>query len=165
MPLPAMLSTVLCRICALILLSGGAALAAATLQITPLTWNVIGLDSNKVTQGPNTFPVGARVCNVGDAVATGVTAQFVWDSSNALINIRDRAALTFDDLAPGPAPARPNLLSRVPTNCRDAYFNIDVTRTDAAYTTSRQYRITAAAAGVASVSTPAGRELYVEKLV
>ena len=165
MPLPAILSTVLRRICALILLSGGPALAAATLQITPLTWNVIGLDSNKVNQGPNTFPVGARVCNVGDTAATGVTAQFTWDSSNALINIRDRAALTLDDLPHGPAPARPNLLSRVPTNCRDAYFNIDVSRTDAAYTTSRQYRITVAAAGVPSVSTPAGRELYVERLV
>ncbi|KAF0109496.1 MAG: hypothetical protein FD147_2230 [Chloroflexi bacterium] len=35
--------------------------AAPSLTITPLTWNVIGLDSNNVNVGPNTFPVGARV--------------------------------------------------------------------------------------------------------
>ena len=35
--------------------------AAALLDIEPLTWNVIGLDSNDETVGPNRFPVGARV--------------------------------------------------------------------------------------------------------
>ena len=40
--------------------------AAATLTVTPITWNVIGLDSNDVNVGPNHFPVGARVCNTGD---------------------------------------------------------------------------------------------------
>jgi len=35
--------------------------AAAVLTITPLTWNIIGLDSNNVNVGPNNFPVGARV--------------------------------------------------------------------------------------------------------
>jgi hypothetical protein len=38
--------------------------AAAVLTISPLTWNVIGLDSNNVNVGPNNFPVGARVCNL-----------------------------------------------------------------------------------------------------
>src|SRR5689334_18691046 len=41
--------------------------AAASLSITPITWNIIGLDSNNVNVGPNHFPVGARVCNTGDA--------------------------------------------------------------------------------------------------
>jgi len=62
--------------------------AAANLTITPLTWNVIGLDSNNVNVGPNNFPVGARVCNTGDAAATNVTATFAWDSSNTYINNR-----------------------------------------------------------------------------
>lgn len=42
--------------------------AAPILTITPLTWNIIGLDSNNVNVGPNRFPVGARVCNAGDAL-------------------------------------------------------------------------------------------------
>src|SRR5215213_8776548 len=62
--------------------------AAAVLTISPLTWNVIGLDSNNVNVGPNNFPVGARVCNTGNAVATNVTSTFVWDSADPYINLR-----------------------------------------------------------------------------
>src|SRR5688572_19072706 len=62
--------------------------AAPILTITPLTWNIIGLDSNNVSVGPNNFPVGARVCNTGDAVATNVTSNFVWDSADPYINLR-----------------------------------------------------------------------------
>ncbi|MEJ2447747.1 MAG: hypothetical protein P8Y37_07375, partial [Anaerolineales bacterium] len=47
----------------LIGIPGKTAYAAASLTIEPLTWNVIGLDSNNVNVGPNNFPVGARVCN------------------------------------------------------------------------------------------------------
>ena len=43
--------------------------AAANLTVTPLTWNVIGLDSNSPTSGPYRFPVGARVCNSGTTAA------------------------------------------------------------------------------------------------
>ena len=43
--------------------------AAAELTINPITWNVIGLDSNNVSVGPNNFPVGVRACNpVGNSV-------------------------------------------------------------------------------------------------
>jgi len=62
--------------------------ADAILTIEPITWNVVGLDSNNVTVGPNTFPVGVRVCNSGDDPATNVIADFVWDSSDAYIDIR-----------------------------------------------------------------------------
>jgi hypothetical protein len=41
----------------------GPARAAANLTIRPITWNVIGLDSNRPADGPNTYAVGARVCN------------------------------------------------------------------------------------------------------
>ena len=34
---------------------------AAVLTVTPLTWNVIGLDSNSPAAGPQHFPIGARV--------------------------------------------------------------------------------------------------------
>ena len=40
----------------------GPADAATTLAATPITWGVVGLDSNDVSVGPNHFPVGARVC-------------------------------------------------------------------------------------------------------
>ena len=42
------------------------------LTITPITWGVVGLDSNNVTTGPNLFPVGARICNTGTTAATNV---------------------------------------------------------------------------------------------
>ena len=54
--------------------------AATSLTITPITWNVIGLDSNNVNVGPNDFPVGARVCNPIDNPTSTVTSiNFVWD--------------------------------------------------------------------------------------
>src|SRR5438309_9624764 len=37
--------------------------AHATLTVTPITWNVVGLDSNNPLSGPKDFPVGARVCS------------------------------------------------------------------------------------------------------
>ena len=43
--------------------------AAVSLSIAPITWNVIGLDSNNVLVGPNNFPIGARVCNTGTTPA------------------------------------------------------------------------------------------------
>ena len=55
--------------------------AAAVLTVSPLTLNIVGLDSNNVNLGPNNFPVGGRVCNTGDAA--NVTATFVWDSMDA----------------------------------------------------------------------------------
>src|SRR5690554_2930899 len=64
--------------CALLLLGSGirSASAAAQLVVEPITWDVIGLDHNAVNTGPNEFPVGARVRNIGDEPATNVTVQF-----------------------------------------------------------------------------------------
>src|SRR5215475_1421494 len=86
--------------------------AATTLTVTPLTWNIIGLDSNNVNVGPNDFPVGARVCNTGAAIATNVTATFVWDSANSFINIRPgtNSSLSVTSLAVGA--------------CTDFYFEV-----------------------------------------
>ena len=53
--------------------------AHATLTVTPITWNVVGLDSNAPATGPDTFPVGARVCNSGSQTANAVTATLVFD--------------------------------------------------------------------------------------
>lgn len=129
--------------------------AATTLTVKPITWNVIGLDSNDVNVGPNQFPVGVRVCNMGTSPATNVTANFVWDSSNAYVNIR-----------PGTSPT----LS-VPTlavgACTDFYFEIEVTRNVNAYGTSRRYHIEVTESGTPGTTwnTPVPRELYVERLI
>jgi len=127
--------------------------AAPILTVTPITWNVIGLDSNNVNAGPNNYPIGVRVCNTGDTTATNVTATFVWDSANANINLRSGSLnpITLSSLANGA--------------CSDFYFEVAITRTAAAYDTSRQYHINVIATGLGTISTPIPREVYVEHLV
>lgn len=120
--------------------------AAPVLAIKPLTWNVIGLDSNAPATGPDLLPVGARVCNTRDATATGVAAQMLWDSANAYIDVDGLSTIPPGDLAP-------------------AYFHVRVTRDANASETTRKFRIEASATGVATISTPANRELYVERLI
>ncbi len=127
--------------------------AAPILTISPLTWNIIGLDSNNVSVGPNNFPVGARVCNTGDAVATNVTSSFVWDSADPYINLRpgSLSSLSVASLAVGA--------------CTDFYYEVTVTRNAAAYDHTRRYHITATADTLGVVSTPTPRELYMEHLI
>jgi hypothetical protein len=125
--------------------------AAASLTITPITWNVVGLDSNKTTVGPNRYPVGVRVCNTGDVAATNAAATFAWDTTNANIALGEAAGQTLGTLAAGA--------------CSDVYWTAVITRSSAAYNTTRGYHVTASADLVPSISTPTPRELYVEKLV
>ncbi len=141
---------------AALLLGPAPVFAAANLTISPLTWNIVGLDSNNVNAGPNHFPVGARVCNTGDAPATNVTSAFVWDSANPLIDLR---AGTLTNFNANPVP------SLAPAACTDFYYEVEVTRNAAAYDTARRYHITATADSLGTVSTPTPRELYVEHLV
>src|SRR5512133_2701936 len=77
--------------------------AATTLSVVPITWNVIGLDSNNVNVGPNTFPVGARICNTGSQPSGAITAIFAWDSVNSYINLSGGTldTLTYPGLAAG----------------------------------------------------------------
>jgi uncharacterized repeat protein (TIGR01451 family) len=128
--------------------------AAVVLTVTPLTWNVIGLDSNDPASGPNRFPVGARVCATGSTTAGAVTATFVWDSSNPYIDLRPGSLATID------------LGSIAAGTCADAYFEVEVDRTAAAYDTARRYHITATdSLSGATGTTPQPRELYVEHLI
>jgi uncharacterized repeat protein (TIGR01451 family) len=122
----------------------------AALSLEPLTWNVIGLDSNDPLNGPNQFPVGARVCSDIDTV--DVTVNFVFDSTNAFINIRPGSytTLDFSEILAG--------------ECVEAYFEIEVDKTTAAFDTQREYRVVANDA-TGSYSTPAARALYVERLI
>ena len=103
--------------------------AAAVLTISPLTWNVVGLDSNNVTVGPNNFPVGARVCNTGDTVATNVSSSFMWDSADPFINLRPGSLSTF------------SVSSLAVGACTDFYYEVTVTRNAAAYDHTRRYTL------------------------
>ena len=148
----------LLRLCGLVVLVGAlasvaaaSAQAAATLSVTRITWGVVGLDSNKVSSGPNQFPVGMRVCNSGSSAAANTAATFTWDSANQYISLLETPTISIGTLAAGA--------------CTDVYWTAVVTRNAAAYDTTRQYHVTVTADSTASVSTPTPRELYVEHLV
>lgn len=154
----------LLQICLTVLILAGLVLpaprpvqAAAVLTITPLTWNVIGLDSNNVNVGPNSFPLGVKVCNTGDTAATGVTTSLAWLSSNSYIGLRPGSLGT--DGSPQPS------LTLAAGACAEFYYDILVQRNPAAYNTTRRYQVTATANGGLTASTPAPRELFVEKLI
>jgi uncharacterized repeat protein (TIGR01451 family) len=125
--------------------------AYAGLTITPVTWNVVGLDSNKTTDGPDTFQIGARVCNAGGTAVNGIIGDFIWDSSNGFINLSGASTLNVSSLNAGA--------------CVDLYYPVTVTRTSSAYDTSRRYHISVSATGVSTISTPAPREIYVEHII
>jgi uncharacterized repeat protein (TIGR01451 family) len=137
--------------------SAGVVRAQAVLTIDPLTWDIIGLDSNKPdppdNEGPADFMSGARVCNVGASDATNVTVTYIWDSANPYI-----------DFTPGTTSVLTNAVIRA-GRCRDYYFSISIVRDPAAWDTARQYHIEATADTLGTVSTPLGRQLYVEQLI
>ncbi|TMG96796.1 MAG: DUF11 domain-containing protein, partial [Betaproteobacteria bacterium] len=124
--------------------------AHATLTVTPITWNVVGLDSNSPTSGPKDFPVGARVCS--NVATTNVAVNWIWDSANANVNLRPGSLSTITLPAIGAGV------------CADAYFEIEVNQVAAAYDTTRRYHITATD-GSGTASSPTPREVYVEHLI
>ena len=141
------------RACLLMMLFGiwGVQSVYGGLTVTPTTWNVVGLDSNNTNSGPDTFEVGARVCNTGGAAVTNVIGDFVWDSTNAFINLSGASTLNVSSLNAGA--------------CIDLYYPISVTRTSLAYDATRRYHISVRADGISSISTPTPREIYVERII
>jgi len=124
--------------------------AAPALTITPITWDVVGLDEQDINQGPNQYPIGVRVCNTGDTQASNLSINFSWDSTNPYINLISNSSIDASVLAA--------------QNCKDFYFNIVINRTEGAKNTYRQYHITASSPDAGSVSTPIPREIYVVAL-
>lgn len=123
-----------------------------TLTIEPITWNVIGLDSNMFADmGPDTFPVAVRVENTGDNDATNLEASFVWDSANALINSAGLTTLTHPLLAVN--------------DTVDFYFNVVITRDSNAFGTVRKFHIDVTSDNAPTASTPTPRQVFVEKLI
>ncbi|MEW6079645.1 MAG: Ig-like domain-containing protein, partial [Thermodesulfobacteriota bacterium] len=148
---------------AITLLSILSANAAAVLTVEPITWNIVGLDSNDVNAGPNKFPVGVRITNTGDVAATNVAATFVWEDANDLYS---------DDPSPDPyINLRPGTLSVISFSSiaagsySDAYFEAQITRNAGAYDNTRRYHVAVTADGGISESSPTPRELYVEHLI
>ncbi|HWT15317.1 MAG TPA: DUF11 domain-containing protein [Patescibacteria group bacterium] len=127
--------------------------ALANLTVTPITWDVVGLDSNRpLTSGPNLFPVGARVCT--DVAATNVVANLVWDNADtSFINTRPGSLSTL------------NFGNLLANGCVDAYFEIELTRSPAAFGQSRPYRITAVADATPLARSPVPRRIHIESLV
>ena len=148
--------------------------SAQNLTIAPITWNVIGLDSNRpVTDGPDTFPVGARVCNTGGATVTGLGATLNLGAGSAVISVSGASSIVYGTLTSGAATAQsPSqyTITTPATNCADLYFNVVIARAATSFNKTRTFTISVTGTNSAtslpvSISTPANRELYVEKLV
>jgi uncharacterized repeat protein (TIGR01451 family) len=125
--------------------------AYAGLTVTPTSWNMVGLDSNNPNTGPDSFQIGARVCNTGGTAVTGIVGNFIWDSSNIYINLSGASTLSVSSLNAGA--------------CVDLYYPVTVTRTSLAYNTARRYHIAVSATGFPTISTPTPREVYVERII
>ncbi|MBB6087582.1 putative repeat protein (TIGR01451 family) [Wenzhouxiangella marina] len=128
--------------------------ALADLTVTPITWDVVGLDSNRpLTSGPELFPVGARVCT--DTAISNATVNFIWEDLNdAFIFTRPGSLSTLES---GPLGVG---------ECFDAYFEIQLTRSAAAFDEIRPYRIDATDNDSALIfSSPTPRQIYVERLI
>jgi len=137
------------------MLAPGLALAASGLTITPTTWDVIGLDSNRPASGPKYFPVGVNVCKANGEPTGDVTVNFVWDSVDATyIKIRagTLSSLVIPQMTAG--------------TCADSRFEVEITQVAAAYGKNRPYHITATNnLNAQSVSTAVPRQLYIEYLI
>ncbi len=138
------------------------AYAAPNLTIEPITWNVIGLDSNNVDVGANNFPVGVRVCNTSPADdATNVTATFVWDDGNDIYTGHTYINLRSGSLS---SITLPGILAANGA-CTDFYFEATVNRNSGAYDQSRRYHIDITSEELVTATSTQPRELFVEYLV
>ena len=125
--------------------------AYAGLTVTPVSWNVVGLDSNNPTIGPDTFQIGARVCNTGGSALNSIVGDFIWDSTNAFINLSGASTLNLSSLNAGA--------------CTDFYYPVTIIRSSLAYNATRSYHIAVSATGISTITTPTPREIYVEKII
>ena len=140
------------------------AAAAPVFEVTPISWNIIGLDSNSPSSGPYRFPVGARICNTGDTNAGNVTASFIWDDGQGVF-VGDANADPYINLRAG-SLSSVAIGTLTAGTCSDAYFEVEVAKVAAAFDKSRRYHITATDSGSGTTgSSLQPRELYVEHLI
>ncbi len=122
------------------------AVSLSDITVKPISWNVIGLDSNNPSVGPDTFPVGVRVCNNGTTALEDVTANIIWDTTNSLINLRTGSYGTTGN----PYPT----VTIGAGKCYDFYFEVVVSRNTLAYDTTARYHINITAGTLGTISTP-----------
>ncbi len=125
--------------------------APVTLTVTHIGWDVVGLDSNDVTDGPNTYPQGYRVCNTSsDTAATNVEADWAWTSTNNLITLDGNSNREIGTIAAN--------------SCVDFYWTVTIARDSRAYDTARNYTVTVNDGASATANT-GSQLIYVEHLV
>ncbi|MFM5952030.1 MAG: Ig-like domain-containing protein, partial [Micrococcales bacterium] len=146
----AQLAVLLLSIASLLVGGLNAQAAPVALTVTHIGWDVVGLDSNDVTDGPNTFPQGYRVCNTStDTDATNVEADWTWTSTNNLITVDGNTNRQLGTIAAN--------------SCADFYWTVTIARDSNAYDTSRNYKVSVTDG---TVSADTGTQLiYVEHLV
>jgi LPXTG-motif cell wall-anchored protein len=128
-----------------------ASAAPVALTIENVGWNVVGLDSNDVNDGPNQFPQEFKVCNTSnDTAATGVEADFNWTSANALISLDGSTNRQIGTVAAN--------------SCVSFWWTVTVTRDANAYDTWRNFTVSVNDDGAASASTST-QLAYVEHLI
>ena len=146
----------------------GVVFASPPITVTPITWNVIGLDSNRPAEGPYEFPVGVRACNPNTNVVTfsDVEADFVWldggtSEDDTYIKLRPGS---LDPIQPAPQ------IDLTPGNCYDFYFEVELNQIAGSFDQTRRYRIDVTyydpdtgSRETSTSTTP--RELYVEHLI
>jgi LPXTG-motif cell wall-anchored protein len=130
---------------------GGTASAATGLTITPIEWNVVGLDSNSPADGPHSFSNGVSVCNTGSTDVPDLVTTWVWDSASSAISLLGAASKPAVRLAAG--------------TCRSLWYAVDVVPSASSFDQTRRFHVVASGSGVSTVSTPVPREIYVEHLV
>ena len=171
------------------LLGGFSLPVLADVTIDPITWNVIGLDSNKPATAqpapgvypPDRFPAGIEVCNGGGTAISGYQVEFVWDEipSPNYLHLWD-SSVNWNDGNASVGDVEATNIQKVPDldagACVDIYFWIQIEQVDAAYDVTRNFHVelsdgTNVVAETPNKNNPVGgtteedRELYVEYLV
>ena len=155
---------------ALALLAFGFASSLQAQTIEPITWNVIGLDSNKPADAqlppgiypPKSYPVGVKVCNTSGTSADLYTRfEFTDNASPTYLTLIGDDAEGDTDISVG------NLEDGV---CREVFYQVDIDQVKAAYDNREGYRVhlyngNPASGGTLVTSTPDKREFWVEYLV
>ncbi len=132
--------------------------------VTPITWDVVGLDSNDpVNSGPEHFPVAGAGLQSGQAAphCERCSGNLVWTSSNGAINLPPGS---LNPIVSDPA------INLSPGQCHDFYFEISdrspasSLRSIPPLPLSQRHRLDGTSTAV-TASSPTPRQIFVEHLV
>ena len=125
--------------------------SSGTLTLTKGSWDVIGLDHNNVTDGPNQYVIQIHITNSAGTTAHSVTGTLTWTSTNTYINLAPNEVTTksLGDIASGATV--------------DLFYLIEITRDSSAYSTTRDYSISISGTDTGTADIITG-SLLVERL-